>query len=142
MATASTSSRYWQPTTTSTPTFPPLIDHAMIDNDGASTEEEEVTFASAEIKALSALRTSPTYTEPCRGADIGQSMQLRLKKTPPTYHPEYEARRLIDYFQSYVQTWEQGGTGLAVINPYAKGVYDAIPPFDFVWTDNYLIDPR
>lgn len=104
-------------------------------------EAEKVTFASAEIKALSALRSNKNLEYMYRSADIGQELQYRLARDPPRLFPEHEAARLLDYFHAWVQEWEIGHQGLGVQNPFGRKVSDVIPPWDFVWTDEYLLDP-
>ncbi|KAJ1573361.1 hypothetical protein NDA11_005763 [Ustilago hordei] len=104
-------------------------------------EKEKVTFASPEIKALSPLRSNKAYEYMYRSADIGQELQCRLARNPPRLFPEYEATRLYDYWIAWVEEWEIGHKGLAIVNPYSTMVSDVIPPWDFVWTDEDLLDP-
>ncbi len=100
-----------------------------------------MTFASKDIKNLSKLRSDKRYLEQVRSADVGQALQLKLASESPKYYPEYEATRLLNFFQVWVMESEIGMEGLAVLNPYSKNLGDVIPPWDFIWTDNYLCDP-
>ncbi|SNX87404.1 uncharacterized protein MEPE_06114 [Melanopsichium pennsylvanicum] len=116
-------------------------DHSLRNNNSQNQHEEKVTFASKEIKALSALRSNPQYLEMIRSVDVGQAFQLSLINNPPLYFPEYEGLRLLQYFQCWVDQWEVGHQGLSVDNPNASNIGDVIPPWDFCWTDDYLLDP-
>ncbi|KAJ1026310.1 hypothetical protein NDA16_002397 [Ustilago loliicola] len=107
----------------------------------SNKQPEKVTFASPEIKALSALRSNKNFEYMYRSADTGQELQYRLARDPPRLFPEYEATRLLEFFQCWVQEWEIGHKGLAVLNPHAENLTEVIPPWDFVWTDEYLLDP-
>lgn len=103
--------------------------------------EQKLTFASKEVKALSALRSDPQYLEQTRSADVGQALQLSLATKPPKLFPQHDAARLVDFFHAWVQEWELGMEGLAVLVPNSGNLGDVVPPWDFVWTDNYLCDP-
>lgn len=100
-----------------------------------------MTFASQIIKRLSALRSDKEYEHMWRSADVGQKFQLRLANQPPSLLPDYEADRLHTFFQCWVQEWEIGGQGLAVINDLGTNLGDCVPPWNFAWTDEYLLDP-
>ena len=104
-------------------------------------QEHNVTFASKEIKSLSALRFDPRYLEQTRSADVGQELQLRLANDPPKLYLEYEMRRLADYFKAWVMEHELGMEGLDVEALNAVNAGDVVPPWDFAWTDEYLCDP-
>ncbi|CBQ70106.1 conserved hypothetical protein [Sporisorium reilianum SRZ2] len=123
--------------------LPPIRDEPMHDaertHDGHN--EEKLTFASEEVKALSALRSNPQYIEQIRSADVGQALQLQLASNPPKLFPENDAARLVDFFNAWVQEWELGMEGLAILNLSASNLGDVVPPWDFAWTDNYLCDP-
>ncbi len=112
-----------------------------VNSEDQQEDEEELTFASPAIKAMSRGRSDPRFSDLVRGADMGQAIQLRLQKCPPKIYPEIEMRRLIDFFQTYVCDWELGGLGLGTKNPIASGIHEAVPPWDFAWTDNYILDP-
>ncbi|SPO29229.1 uncharacterized protein UTRI_06178 [Ustilago trichophora] len=123
-------------------TIPTLTDEDLTDTHQQQDENpEKVTFASKEIKQLSALRSDPANLVMTRPADTGQEFQLRLAKLPPKIFPEYDMERLINYFQCWVDEWELGHQGLAIDNPNAANLGDVVPPWDFCWTDDYLLDP-
>ncbi|EST07146.1 Pre-SET domain protein [Kalmanozyma brasiliensis GHG001] len=111
------------------------------DRNGQSSQP--VTFASPEIKALSRLRSDPRFLQRVRSADVGQAFQLKLASDDdkPQWFPEYEVLRLVEFFSCWVMEWETGMDGLAIQNPEPKDLGDVIPPWDFIWTDNYLCDP-
>ncbi|KAJ9476068.1 Histone-lysine N-methyltransferase [Pseudozyma hubeiensis] len=103
--------------------------------------EEKITFASKIIKDLSILRSDPRYVEQTRSADTGQALQVRLNIMPPRLCPEHEATKLYNFFTAWTLEWERGMTGLAVENKIGASLGDVIPPWDFVWLDEYLCDP-
>ncbi len=100
-----------------------------------------LTFASPEIQSAVHTARSELYRDITRPVDVGQALQVRLAKDPPKIRPELEAMRLLDFFIAYVQERELGNRGLDVINEHASSVSDVIPPWDFVWVDDYIIDP-
>lgn len=111
------------------------------DDDVVEVVRSPLTFASPEIKALSTLRGSELYRDITRPVDVGLALQVRLAKDPPRIRPELEAMRLLDFFIAYVQERELGNLGLDVVNEHASSVSEVIPPWDFVWVDDYIIDP-
>ncbi|GAC97919.1 histone-lysine N-methyltransferase [Pseudozyma hubeiensis SY62] len=102
---------------------------------------EKITFASKIIKDLSILRSDPRYVEQTRSADTGQALQFRLNSMPPRLCPEHEATKLYNFFIAWTQEWERGMTGLAVENRIGASLGDVVPPWDFVWLDEYICDP-
>ena len=120
---------------------PPNRNADDMDEDTTPEGEEKVTFASKVIKQLSAHRFNPAYAVMTRSADMGQAFQIRLSKTPSRFFPENDADRLVNFFQCWVDEWELGHHGLAIDNPNASNLGDVIPPWDFCWMDDYLLDP-
>ncbi|TKY87973.1 hypothetical protein EX895_003069 [Sporisorium graminicola] len=125
--------------------LPHLRDEPMDGDDSDHSRdrrtEHKMSFASKQIKALSILRSDPQFLEQTRSADVGQALQLQLATNPPKLFPENDGARLIDFFSAWVQEWELGMEGLAILNNCAANLGDVVPPWDFVWTDKYLCDP-
>ncbi|PWZ03507.1 SET domain-containing protein [Testicularia cyperi] len=101
----------------------------------------KLTLGDPIVKALSKGRRDPAYFYLTRSADKGQSIQKKLRESPPTLFPEHDARNLVEFFQAWVEEMDKSHRGLAICNPNASDLGDVVPPWNFAWVDEYLLDP-